>query len=156
MPRVVSHIVEVYPFRFLNDHIEYLVLRRAATDDLYPGIWQIVTGNIRREETAVEAALREFHEETDLIPIHFWQVPAVGAFYDHRADEVNLCPIFACQVRSDALPTMSSEHSHFAWVDRHGAERLLVWPSQRENLTLVDRVVVGGEDAAGLLELPLQ
>ena len=64
MPIVLSTMVEVCVFRFSADHPEYLLLKRAPEEPLYPNIWQMVTGSVEAGETAVVAALRELEEET--------------------------------------------------------------------------------------------
>ena len=51
--------VLVVPFRMINDHPEYLLMRRG---DL--GVWQWVAGGGEDVETPLEAARRELEEET--------------------------------------------------------------------------------------------
>ncbi len=153
MATLVSKIVEVYPFRFTGDHVEHLLLRRAPGDLLYPGIWQVVTGQIEPGETAIAAALREFTEETGLKPLRFWSVPQVTAFYDHHSDEVDFCALFACQVGDAVRPVLSAEHDRYRWTVSAEAAPLLVWPSQRDALAMVEQIIVGGDKAAEALRL---
>ena len=155
MPAIVSTIVEVCVFRFGESAPEYLLLKRSADDALYPGIWQLVTGTIRDGEKAVEAALREVQEETGLLPTHFWIVPHASVFYDQHADAMHVGPMFAVQVERDARPVLSAEHEAFVWMHSKSAQERLVWPGQRQGLEVVDRFIVGGEDAKRLSEIPL-
>ena len=155
MPDIVSRIVEVCVFRFRNNRQEYLLLKRAAGDALYPGMWQLVTGTMRRREKAAVAALREFDEETGLAPERFWVVPFVNAFYDRKNDAMNLIPFFAVQVSTGATVKLSSEHSEYAWLSFQEARKRLVWPGQREGLDIVDGYIVSGEEAGKLLEVHL-
>ena len=63
MAEVTSRIIEVCPFRIKGDRGEYLLIRRAPDDPLYPGLWQFVSGRVEEGEKAHEAALRELREE---------------------------------------------------------------------------------------------
>ncbi len=150
MPAIVSNIVEVYVFRVRSIRPEYLLLKRAPGDTLYPGIWQIVTGTMRTGERAVDAALRELKEETGFAPTRFWSVPHVDVFYDRTLDAMQLCPMFAAEVGAGSEPLLSAEHSAFQWAPAGPARERLVWPGQREGLDIVERFIAGGEAAMQL------
>ncbi len=152
MAQVVSRIVEVCIFRFTGDAVEYLLLKRAAEDLLYPGIWQWVTGAILEGEKSVDAALREFREETGLTAERLWIVPHITMFYESVHDHVHLNPLFAVQVEQGVDPVLSPEHEEFRWLRYAEARQRLVWPGQREGLEMVERFIVRGDEGAGLLE----
>jgi 8-oxo-dGTP pyrophosphatase MutT (NUDIX family) len=57
--------IEVYLFRRRSGRVEFLCLKRAARGRL-PGIWQPITGGLRRGEGAFAGAKREVREETGL------------------------------------------------------------------------------------------
>lgn len=156
MASVVSRIVELCIFRFTGNGVEYLMLKRAEQDVLYPGIWQWVTGTVLEGERSLNTALREFREETSLPALRLWIVPHVTMFYDSAHDCVHCSPLFAIQVESGMDPVLSSEHQKFRWVSYAEARRLLVWPGQREGLDMVDRFIITGEEGAGLLEMGLK
>lgn len=153
MPHIVSRIVQVFPFRFNNDTMEYLLLRRSPNDPLYPGVWQIVTGTLHEGEHAVAGAKRELMEETGVAPLHFWILPQVSSFYDAASDELQFSPLFACQFPGDADPILSAEHTAYVWCPRSAAIPLLVWPGQRQALQIVHEFIVSGEPADRLSEL---
>jgi 8-oxo-dGTP pyrophosphatase MutT (NUDIX family) len=152
MPEILSNTIEICLFRFRRDRPEYLLLKRAAGEQLYPGLWQVVTGSVRTGEKGLEAAVREVIEETALRPQHFWIVPSISGFYDHVRDAISLIPSFAGQVGPDENPHLSEEHDGFEWLPRDRAIPRLVWPGQRNLVETVDRSIVGGE-IAGLLTL---
>ncbi len=127
-----------------------MLLQRAANENIYPGVWQIISGSIDGSEKAFEAALRELKEETGFVPSQFWVVPYVNMFYDHKYDAVNLSPFFAAQVLPDAEPALSDEHQLHEWLPYDAALRRLVWPGQRAGLEIVQRYIGGGEEAARL------
>lgn len=153
MPLISSLIVEVCVFRFENNTVQYLLLHRAKGEQVYPNIWQLVSGAIERGEKAVDAALRELEEETKLTPKAFWNVPFTNSFYDHVHDVVNISPMFAAQVKEGVEPKLSSEHDEYGWFAYGEAITKLVWPGQREGIRLVSEYIVGGQQASTLMRL---
>ena len=129
-----ARFIEVCPFRIRADRGEYLVMRRAAAEPVYPGLWQFVTGQVERGETAHAAALREIREETGTTPVRFWVVPAVSAFYDASADQVRSVALFAAELETAHRVRLSSEHDAYEWLPGAEARRKLVWPGQRNCL----------------------
>lgn len=153
MASIACKIIEVCIFKLENDRPWYLLLRRAKNEKLYPGIWQFVSGSIENGEKAVDAALREFQEETGMKLKGFWVVPFVNSFYDPDWDTVNLSPLFAAHVGAGDNPRLSAEHDEFGWIPYEEARRKLVWPGQREGMRIVHEVIVGGEEAARLTKI---
>jgi 8-oxo-dGTP pyrophosphatase MutT (NUDIX family) len=155
MANVVSNSIEVCIFRFRQDAPEYLLIRRAPDEPIYPGMWQFVTGMIEGTERALNCAFREVTEETGLHPVHFWVVPHANSFYSAHADAVHLVPFFAAQTASGEEPKLSREHSEHLWLRHDEAKRRLVWPGQRLGLDIVHQYIVRGEEAGVLLKVPL-
>jgi len=153
MPDVSCRIVEVCVFKFENNCAQYLLLRRAKDERVYPGLWQLVSGSIEPKEKALDAALRELNEETMLKPRAFWNVPFTNAFYDHETDVVNVSPMFAAQVDAGIEPRLSAEHDTYGWFDIERAARKLVWPGQRSGLQVVHDYIAGGQKASALVRL---
>jgi 8-oxo-dGTP pyrophosphatase MutT (NUDIX family) len=155
MANVVSNSVEVCIFRFRQHAPEYLIIRRAAEEHVYPGMWQFVTGMVEGSERALTCALREVTEETGLHPVHFWIVPHANSFYSAHSDAVHLVPFFAAQTDAGAEPKLSREHSEYVWLRQDEARQRLVWPGQRLGLDIVHQYIVRGEEAGSLLKVPL-
>ncbi|HEV8539347.1 MAG TPA: NUDIX pyrophosphatase [Bacteroidota bacterium] len=147
MSSIVIKFVEVCVFKFENDRPWYLLLRRAASEKVYPNIWQFVSGSLDENERAQDAALRELHEETGLAPKGFWVVPYVNSFYDPADDCINLNPMFAAQVEPGSVLKLSHEHDEYQWCGFDDAVRRLLWHGQREGLRIVHEFIVRGEDA---------
>ena len=154
MPNIESSIVEVCVFKVSGDVPLYLVLKRAAGDKLFPGIWQIVTGVIEKGEHAVHAVVREMKEETGLSPQRLWRLPLVNSFYDSGRDVIHLCPHFAAEVASTAMPRLSHEHEAFEWCAFDRAQSLLPWSGQRAGIKAVETQIVTGSHESMLLEIP--
>jgi len=153
MATVTSRIVEACIFKLMQGEPRYLMLKRSAQEKLYPGIWQIVTGNQKDGEHAVHAALREVREETGLRPLRMWAVPYIVLSYNVGDDTVHVSPLFAIQVSESDEPKISSEHQDHGWYDSEKSKSLLVWPSQKQGLQLIHEYIVGGLEAGRLTEI---
>jgi dihydroneopterin triphosphate diphosphatase len=150
---IVSRVVEACVFKIAHDGPRYLLLKRSENDAIYPGMWQLVTGSMKEGERAVDAALREFREETGMVAKRFWVVPFVNSFYVPANDAIHLCPVFAVEVQEDAQVALSHEHQEFIWCSIEIAKTKLVWPGQRYAVDLVHEYIVSGQEASRLLSL---
>lgn len=140
--------MEVCVFAGENRRPKFLILKRAPDEKIYPGLWQFVSGAIETGEKAVDAALRELHEETGFVPEAFWNVPFVNSFYDHLQDAVHLSPVFAAEVKQVQDPKLSFEHETWEWLEFPEALERLAWPGQRAALKVVLEHIVGGTEAS--------
>ncbi len=140
MPEIVSNLIQVHPFRVRGGVVEHLLLRRSPDEDIYPGIWQVITGGIDPGETSLDAARRELLEETGLLAERWVPLPTVAAFYFAPADQVILSPVFACQLQESALPVLSSEHAEYRWMTLGEASERLEFPTHRDGAAEVTRL----------------
>lgn len=147
MPGVTADILQVHPFRDRNGAREHLVLRRADSDELCPGIWQVVTGTVHEGESTRAAAERELVEEIGTGAIRWHQFTSVATFYFAPLDAVVLSPILACEIHPDAEIRLSEEHSDFEWLPANEAIGRLEFDAQKEGLDMVERLAsaAGGE-----------
>lgn len=134
---IISNMIEVHIFRQKKKTIEFLILKRAK-DQIYPNIWQMVTGKVKDGETAKDAAIRELKEETGLSPISMWVVPNVNSFYSPKKDEVCLIPVLLAEIKNDAEVIISDEHSKYRWVDYKKAKSMFAWPGQKRSLEIIN------------------
>jgi dATP pyrophosphohydrolase len=116
-------------------------------------MWQLVTGSMKEGERAIDAALREFREETGMTARRFWVVPFVNSFYVPVNDAIHLSPVFAMEVQAEAVVTLSNEHQEYRWCSYDDAKQRLVWPGQRYAVELVQEYIVGGQEAGRLLAI---
>lgn len=129
-------MIEAHIVKRKGNGIEFLLLKRSK-EDIYPGVWQMVTGSILSGEKAYEAAIREISEETGLIPKKMWVVPNVNSFYSRRRDHICMVPVFAALVDDDAEVKISTEHTEYQWVDKSAAVKLLAWIGQRNSVEII-------------------
>jgi 8-oxo-dGTP pyrophosphatase MutT (NUDIX family) len=138
--------VLVYCYRRRAHSIEYLMLRRTPK---YGGFWQGVTGAPEGEETLLEGAARELHEETRLSPMSL--VP-VDFHYSFSVDnewkwayhpDVSIIDehVFLAEIGNETNPVLSFEHDAYEWTDFDRAMGLLKWPNNREALEFCDRLM---------------
>lgn len=143
MSGVISRMVQVHPHRRnAAGEREFLVLRRSDDEELYPGLWQMVTGSIEEGETAVEAARRELREETGAETDALVVVPYVATFYFPADDSIHHVPVFAAEIPTGFQIRLSAEHSECAWLPFDDAWRRLVFPGHREGLRILRAYVL--------------
>jgi dihydroneopterin triphosphate diphosphatase len=133
--KIKSDLVELHVFRINNNNLEFLLLKRSEKK-MYPGLWQMVSGHIKKGETAVKTALRELKEETSLTPFRLWVAPNINSFYSPDEDNITLIPVFAVQVR-DSNVIISDEHTEFKWVNSDEAKKFLAWEGQRRSVDII-------------------
>jgi dATP pyrophosphohydrolase len=131
-------MIEAHIFREVKNGIEFLLLKR-NNNQIYPGLWQMVTGKIKDGETACQTALREIKEEASLRPVKLWVVPNVNSFYSHENDHISMLPVFAALVQNGSFVKISDEHCDFKWVNPEEAKKLLAWVGQRNSVDIITR-----------------
>jgi dATP pyrophosphohydrolase len=133
---VTSSLIEAHIFRKAGNDLEFLLLRR-SDNEIYPGLWQMVSGSFERDENAYQTAIREIKEETGLTPEKFWTVPNVNSFYSSTQNEICMIPVFAALVTGEAEVVISNEHSEFKWAGLSETLKLLAWPGQRRSVEII-------------------
>jgi dATP pyrophosphohydrolase len=140
-------IIQVHMARHRNDTTEYLIIKRSDDREIYPGIWQVVTGMIEPNESAQQAALREFHEETGLRPLEFYCLPYITSFFSIRRNQLQHVPVFAAIVSDDAEVILSDEHSEFKWVSFEECLETLPFPSHKEATEVMREYIMDNHQA---------
>lgn len=137
--------VLVYPFRIINNQLQYLLLKRIKSRGDF---WQGVTGAINKGEALQTAALRELYEETSLncaslIDIgckYFIQLDDEWKYL--YADDVQSIEenIFAAYLENEEDPVIDPrEHNDWKWCTFDEAITLLKWKENIEALKKVKR-----------------
>lgn len=134
--KVISNLIEAHLFREKDGEIEFLLLKRAPYQ-YYPNLWQMVSGKIKDNEKAYEAALREIKEETGLTPEKIWIAPNINSFYSPDDEYISLIPVFAAKVAYDSEIIISTEHSEYKWSKPMEAKNLLAWEGQRKSVDII-------------------
>lgn len=108
-----------------------LVLKRSATDDHLPGVWETPGGGVDREENPEEALKREILEETGL-------TVTVGKpfnVFSFRKDtgEFKVGITFLCEYVQGEVK-ISEEHSEYRFIDPQEFAKLPSIPSLYEEI----------------------
>lgn len=151
---VISYMIELHIFRETEGEPEFLLMKRSH-DEIYPGIWQMVTGKIKEDEKAWETALRELKEETGLAPKDFWVIPFTNSFYSHEKDVMCMVPVFVVRVNSDSTVTLSKEHSEYKWVSFEEAKKELAWYGQRKSVDIINEYLKNERSTLEFIRLPV-
>ena len=152
--KIISNLIEAHIFRETETSIEFLLLKRAE-DQIYPGIWQMVSGKIKENESAYETAIRELKEETGLISLKIWSAPKINSFYSADTDSINLIPVFAIMVEKNSNVTISKEHCEFKWVTSEDAQKLLAWDGQRKAVRLIEEYFLKERSFLNFVEIKI-
>jgi len=155
MANIIVNLIEAHIFREAEKGLEFLLLKRAVAE-IYPGLWQMVSGKIKRGEKAYETALREIKEETGLAPKRFWTAPNVNSFYDSGKDYISLLPVFAALVERDSEIKISKEHSEFKWTKPADSKKLLAWPGQRKSIDIISEYYLKEKYFLDFVEIKLK
>ncbi|MCK9212041.1 MAG: NUDIX domain-containing protein [Ignavibacteriaceae bacterium] len=131
-----AYMIEAHIYRKKKGKIEFLLLKRGK-EEIYPNLWQMVTGKIKKNEKAYETVLREVKEETNLSVEKLFVVPNVNSFYSFTDDSINFIPAFLCLVNEDDKVKISKEHCEFRWVSKEKAKKMLAWPGQKKSLNII-------------------
>ncbi|HRP01085.1 MAG TPA: NUDIX domain-containing protein [Candidatus Kapabacteria bacterium] len=127
-----ANTVQIHIARIIDDHHQFLILKRSEKELIYPNLWQTVTGTCRAEETSITSALREVYEETALKPIKIWTIPYVASFFDTKRDRVSFIPVFGMLVDKKYNVILSDEHSDYQWLTYEQILKALPLPSHIE------------------------
>ncbi|MCX6167908.1 MAG: NUDIX domain-containing protein [Ignavibacteriales bacterium] len=151
---ITSSLIEAHIFRKVENEIEFLLLRRSS-NEIYGGLWQMVSGSTNENEKAFQAALREIMEETGLTPLKFWTVPNVNSFYSSTQNEICMIPVFAALVSNEAEVRISDEHSECRWVNLAETLKLLAWPGQRKSVEIIYEYFINQINFLNFVEISL-
>ncbi|MBI1798310.1 MAG: NUDIX domain-containing protein [Candidatus Eisenbacteria bacterium] len=144
--------VEVYLFRRGPGGIELLLLRRSRRRAL-PGVWQPVTGRIRRRERALVAAAREVAEETGATPRRWWALESTALYFEPGTDRASVLPLFAAEIARGTRIRLSAEHDAGRFVTRRRARAMVLWELQRRALDALGREIFSKARLARELEI---
>ena len=130
--------------------LRVLLLERRA----HPGYWQSVTGSQENDESLLDTARREVHEETGIVakPGAFidWQIANTYEIFTewrHRyapGITQNTEHVFSLEVPAELPITLApAEHSNYLWLPwRAAAEKCFSW-SNRDAIVMLAEKIAG-------------
>ncbi|MCX6154250.1 MAG: NUDIX domain-containing protein [Candidatus Kapabacteria bacterium] len=146
--KFVANTIQAHVARYnkSSERFEHLILQRADNEKIYPSIWQVVTGMIDGDETAIAAAIREFSEETGLNFQRMWAIPYLTSFFNHRNNSVSFAPVFGFIVDYNDEVILSCEHQDYSWLELDSALSRLILPSHRDAAIVFEKNILLSDD----------
>ncbi len=143
MPKIVSKYVQVHIAAFIDGKYKFLSLQRSSNLKVYPNIWQVITGTIEDNETALQTAIREVKEETNLSIDKMWAIPTIVSFYNYPDDEIHLSVAFGVLTNNFTDFRISYEHQDFVWeeIDKH-IERLALFSHKETAKIFFNQILI--------------
>jgi lipoyl(octanoyl) transferase len=151
--------IQVIAFDDSEPETKYLLLLRTEERG---GFWQPVTGRIKlkRGESPIDAALREFEEETglrgkqrslcDLEYIHSFYIEPHLLKKEYSEPQVNREYSFALRVPRQEVTISAKEHIDYAWLTYEEAVSRLVWDGNRRAFSLTQALITKAKDESWL------
>lgn len=136
----MNALIDVYPYRKIENEIQFLVMHRAERRR-YAGQWRMIGGKVEEGETRWQAGLRELKEETGCRPATYWTIPSVNQFYEVETDQIHHIAAFAAELEADEPISLNHEHDDHKWIDLGQINRYIVWPEQRRLIRLIDELI---------------
>jgi dihydroneopterin triphosphate diphosphatase len=148
MPSFLSNSVQVHIARQMPEsgEFEFLVIQRSEDREIYPLLWQVVTGWINEGEKALDAALREVQEETGLIPVKFWTIPYISTFFNPKSDLINAAQVFGMIVPYYCNVQLSDEHRDYKWLNFDDCLKMLEFPTHRKGTEIFLEYILKSKD----------
>ena len=119
-------------------HRQQFLLLRCPMTDRHPEYWQPITGGVFRQESLIEACIREVWEETG-IRLHASNIVTVLDEFRVYVPEYHLevrKPIFTAETTQETI-TISEEHLAYRWTWPEEMDTLLFWESNKHSFASI-------------------
>lgn len=102
-----------------------LLLKRAGE-----GYWCHVAGKVEAGETAWQAIIREFREETGVAVKELYSADYIDQFYDIAYNCIRIVPVFVVMLPATIEIRLNHEHTDYRWCTLEEAKALTPFPNQ--------------------------
>lgn len=140
----ISNTIQAHIAAYAEDIADYryLLLQRSKSNIVYPNVWQTVTGKIEEGETALQAAVREVGEETNLKIQKIWTLPYIATFFNHKKDHFSAAPVFGFLVDFQKNVDISDEHRGYEWLPLEIAMNKVVLPTHKKGFKVFSNYIL--------------
>ena len=143
----IKHSIECYIAREgLTGLIEILLLHKPKTYR-HPAFWQPITGGIEKDETPIEACIREVNEEANL-HMNVEIIKDLNYEFEISLKEDDLVIKKSLFMYRDIDPILqikiSEEHDDFMWVKLEEVSNYLFWDSNKNTFKELYKVLIYG------------
>lgn len=94
------------------------------------GFWCHVAGSIEEGETGIDAIVREFHEETQIVVSDLYNAQFLEQFYEPNVNVIELIPVFVVLCPPEQAVVLNQEHTEYKWCTLGQALELAPFPNQ--------------------------
>ncbi|HSR63192.1 MAG TPA: NUDIX domain-containing protein [Gammaproteobacteria bacterium] len=119
-----------------NANDELLLLKRSEQAQLGAGLWGFPAGHIREDETPLECAMRELHEETGT-DFTTGLVREYGPVRDKHYGGIYEIYLFHLRWLEGTI-TLNHEHTAYAWVDPSDIRDFDIMAGMEDDLDYLD------------------
>ncbi|MCH2109249.1 MAG: NUDIX domain-containing protein [Polyangiaceae bacterium] len=92
--------------------------------------WCHVAGSIEAGETAWQAIVREFDEETKIKVTSLYNAQILEQFFEAQLNVIQLIPVFAVLCPPNQVVQLNEEHTEYRWCSLDEAKLLTPFPNQ--------------------------
>lgn len=94
----------------MNGEMKILLMKRNKG-----GFWCHVAGKVEFGETAWQAIIREFYEETSIHVQDLFNADYLEQFYEAQLNVIELIPVFVVYCDAEQKIILNDEHSAYMW-----------------------------------------
>ncbi|GEM81563.1 NUDIX hydrolase [Vibrio superstes] len=109
----------------IDGEMKLLLMKRVKGD-----FWCHVAGSIENDETAVEAIIREFDEETQIQVTELYNAQFLEQFFEATVNVIELIPVFVVLCSENQEVELNEEHTEYRWCSLSEALELAPFPNQ--------------------------
>ncbi|GAB7220029.1 NUDIX hydrolase [Vibrio comitans] len=109
----------------IEGEMKLLLMKRVKGD-----FWCHVAGSIESNETAVQAIIREFNEETQIQVSELYNAQFLEQFFEATVNVIQLIPVFVVLCPPDQQVELNDEHTEYKWCSLSEALELAPFPNQ--------------------------
>lgn len=118
---------------YLEIQGKLLILQRAG--NLETGKWGVPAGKLEKNESPLQAAIRELFEETGISSSEVSQIQDLGMLYMRKPEIDYTYHMFAFHLNEMPKVSLSArEHQNFTWASQEDLERIPLMAGAKEAL----------------------
>ncbi len=136
MIKIISDTIQCHiaGFSELDNTYKFLVLQRSLKETFFPGFWQVITGTVQENETALQCSIREIKEEIGISATEnqLFSLPYIANFFIPKTNSISLAPVFGLIIPLSSEIKISDEHQNFKWLDADEFDSTIKIQSHKE------------------------
>jgi len=120
-----TSVVSGVALKRISGDLKLLLMKR--TNEKF---WCHVAGKIENDESAPQAIIREFAEETGVTVTELFTAEYLEQFYEAKRNCITIIPVFVTYLSAGTRIRLNDEHTDFKWCTLEEACALAPFPNQ--------------------------